>query len=60
MLPKLSKLELKIMDALWSRGAISIREIQEHLGRNRPAYTAIQPRFIAWSEESRAVHEENQ
>ena len=43
MLPKLSKLELKIMDALWSRGAISIREIQEAFPeRNRPAYTTIQ------------------
>jgi BlaI family transcriptional regulator, penicillinase repressor len=43
MLPKLSKLELKIMEALWSRGAISIREIQEAFPeRNRPAYTTIQ------------------
>jgi BlaI family transcriptional regulator, penicillinase repressor len=43
MLPKLSKLELKIMDALWSRGAISIREIQEAFPeRNRPAYTTVQ------------------
>ncbi len=28
-LPKLSKLELQIMEALWTRGAASIREIQE-------------------------------
>ncbi len=43
MLPKLSKLELRIMDALWSRGAISIREVQEAFPeRNRPAYTTIQ------------------
>ncbi len=43
MLPKLSKLELKIMDALWLHGAISIREIQEAFPeRNRPAYTTIQ------------------
>lgn len=42
-LPKLTKLELQIMDALWSRGACSIREIQEAFPeRNRPAYTTIQ------------------
>src|SRR5580700_8142032 len=42
-LPKLTKLELQIMEALWSRGAISIREIQEAFPeRNRPAYTTIQ------------------
>jgi predicted transcriptional regulator len=42
-LPKLSKLELRIMDALWTRGAISIREIQEAFPeRGRPAYTTIQ------------------
>jgi BlaI family transcriptional regulator, penicillinase repressor len=42
-LPKLSKLELKIMDALWTRSALSIREIQEAFPeRTRPAYTTIQ------------------
>src|SRR3984893_15222776 len=42
-LPKLSKLELHIMQALWDRGALSIREIQEAFpGRDRPAYTTIQ------------------
>jgi BlaI family penicillinase repressor len=42
-LPKLTKLELQIMDALWSRGVCSIREIQEAFPeRNRPAYTTIQ------------------
>jgi len=42
-LPKLTKLELKIMEALWNRGASSIREIQEAFpDRNRPAYTTIQ------------------
>ncbi|HEX4542265.1 MAG TPA: BlaI/MecI/CopY family transcriptional regulator [Candidatus Acidoferrum sp.] len=41
--PKLTKLELQIMDALWSRGAASIREIQEAFPeRNRPAYTTVQ------------------
>jgi predicted transcriptional regulator len=41
--PRLTKLELQIMEALWSRGACSIREIQEAFPeRNRPAYTTIQ------------------
>ena len=42
-LPKLSKLELQIMEALWRSGALSIREIQEAFPeRGRPAYTTIQ------------------
>src|SRR5215469_3514397 len=42
-LPKLTKLELQIMDALWSKGACSIREIQEAFPeKDRPAYTTIQ------------------
>lgn len=42
-LPKLTKLELKIMEVLWERGATSIREIQESFPeRGRPAYTTIQ------------------
>src|SRR5689334_8912925 len=42
-LPKLTRLELQIMDALWTHGAISIREIQEAFPeRSRPAYTTIQ------------------
>ena len=41
--PKLSKLELQIMEALWNKGALSIREIQESFPeRGRPAYTTIQ------------------
>ncbi|WP_031500558.1 BlaI/MecI/CopY family transcriptional regulator [Bryobacter aggregatus] len=41
--PKLSKLEMQIMDVLWSRGALPIREIQEAFpAKNRPAYTTIQ------------------
>ena len=41
--PKLSKLELHIMEALWSRGASSVREILEAFPeRNRPAYTTVQ------------------
>ena len=41
--PKLSKLELRIMEALWTNGALSIREMQEAFpARKRPAYTTIQ------------------
>ncbi|HUQ51445.1 MAG TPA: BlaI/MecI/CopY family transcriptional regulator, partial [Gammaproteobacteria bacterium] len=42
-LPKLSKLELKIMEALWTKGASSVREIQESFpAKRRPAYTTVQ------------------
>ena len=42
-LPKLSKIELRIMEALWVRGDLSVREIQEALPeKNRPAYTTVQ------------------
>jgi predicted transcriptional regulator len=42
-LPKLSKLEHQIMDALWSRGASSVREILEAFPeKDRPAYTTVQ------------------
>jgi predicted transcriptional regulator len=42
-LPKLTKLELQIMEALWSRGASSVREIQEAFPeKDRPAYTTVQ------------------
>jgi len=41
--PKLTRLELQIMDALWSGGALSIREIQESFpAPYRPAYTTVQ------------------
>src|SRR3979409_1674235 len=41
--PKLTKLELQIMEALWSQGKASIREIQETFPeRDRPAYTTVQ------------------
>jgi predicted transcriptional regulator len=40
---KLSKLEFQIMEALWARGELSIREIQETFPAKRlPAYTTIQ------------------
>jgi BlaI family penicillinase repressor len=40
--PKLSKLELRILEALWAHGKASIREIQETFPEPRPAYTTIQ------------------
>ncbi|MEN6532289.1 MAG: BlaI/MecI/CopY family transcriptional regulator [Bryobacteraceae bacterium] len=41
--PKLTKLELQIMNALWNKGACSIREIQEAFPeQERPAYTTVQ------------------
>jgi BlaI family transcriptional regulator, penicillinase repressor len=41
--PKLAKLELQIMEVLWTRGNASIREIQETFPeKNKPAYTTIQ------------------
>jgi BlaI family transcriptional regulator, penicillinase repressor len=42
-LPKLSKLELKIMETLWTKGPSSVREIQEGFpAKRRPAYTTVQ------------------
>src|SRR5271157_2519291 len=41
--PKLTRLELQIMEVLWTRGQVSIREIQEAFPeKKRPAYTTIQ------------------
>ncbi len=41
--PKLTKLEMQIMETLWSSGSASIREIQENFPEaDRPAYTTIQ------------------
>jgi predicted transcriptional regulator len=41
--PKLTKLELQIMEALWSRSGLSIREIQESFpAKGRPAYSTVQ------------------
>jgi predicted transcriptional regulator len=41
--PKLTKIELRIMEALWTGGASSVREIKEALpAKNRPAYTTVQ------------------
>jgi BlaI family penicillinase repressor len=40
---KLTKLELRIMETLWTSGKASIRELQEAFPeKDRPAYTTIQ------------------
>ena len=41
--PKLGKLELRVMEAFWTKGPCSVREVQETFPeRNRPAYTTVQ------------------
>jgi BlaI family transcriptional regulator, penicillinase repressor len=42
-IPKLTTLELQIMESLWNQGRLSIREVQEAFPESeRPAYTTIQ------------------
>jgi predicted transcriptional regulator len=38
----LTRLELQILETLWTRGNASIREIQEAFPEPRPAYTTVQ------------------
>lgn len=41
--PKLTRLELRIMEVLWEHGAAPVREVLEHLpAKGRPAYTTVQ------------------
>ena len=41
--PRLSPLELRIMEALWTRGPSSVRELQENFpAKGRPAFTTVQ------------------
>jgi predicted transcriptional regulator len=43
ILPKLTKLEMQIMEIFWNQGACCVREIQEGFPeRDRPAYTTVQ------------------
>jgi predicted transcriptional regulator len=37
-----TRLELRVLEALWASGRASIREIQEAFSEPRPAYTTIQ------------------
>ena len=39
--PKLAKLELRILEALWAQRRTTMREIQETFPEPRPAYTTI-------------------
>ena len=41
--PKLTKLELQVLEAFWQQGACSVREVQETFPETaRPAYTTVQ------------------
>jgi BlaI family transcriptional regulator, penicillinase repressor len=41
--PRLTKLELQVLEALWQKGPCSVREIQETFSEpDRPAYTTVQ------------------
>ena len=40
--PKLSRLDLQILEILWARGQASVREVQEGFPEPRPAYTTVQ------------------
>ena len=41
--PKLTKLEMQVMEALWTIGPASVREIQGSFpAKDRPAYTTVQ------------------
>ena len=41
--PRLTKLELQVLEALWQKDACSVREIQETFPESgRPAYTTVQ------------------
>ena len=54
--PKLSKLELQIMETLWNRGPCSIREIQESFPESKkPAYTTVQTTVYRLLEGKKAV-----
>ena len=53
--PKLTRLELQILEALWAHGKASIREIQESFPEPRPAYTTVQT-TVYRLEGKKAVH----
>jgi len=54
-LPRLSNLEMQILEVLWEHGASSVREIQEKFpATKRPAYTTVQT-MVARLEAKKAV-----
>ena len=41
--PRLTKLEMQVLEAFWQKGAVSVREVQEAFpAARRPAYTTVQ------------------
>jgi BlaI family penicillinase repressor len=55
-MPKLSRLELQIMETLWTRGASSVRELQEAFPlKGRPAFTTVQT-MVYRLEAKKALH----
>jgi BlaI family penicillinase repressor len=56
-LPRLSNLEMRIMESLWKHGASSVREVQERFpAKKRPAYTTVQT-MITRLEAKKAVRQ---
>jgi predicted transcriptional regulator len=54
-LPRLSNLEMRILESLWKHGASSVRAIQERFpAKKRPAYTTVQT-MVARLEAKKAV-----
>ncbi len=54
-LPRLSNLEMQILEQLWKHGASSVREIQARFAaKKRPAYTTVQT-MVARLEAKKAV-----
>ena len=52
---RLTRLEMQIMETLWSRGQVSIREMQEAFPeKKRPGYTTVQ-KTVYRMEEKRVV-----
>lgn len=52
----LSRLELRIMETLWTRGACSVRELHEALPhKKRPAFTTVQT-MVYRLEKKHALH----
>src|SRR5689334_15742151 len=42
-IPRLSNLEMKVLEVLWEHGRCSLRDLQQKLpGKKRPAYTTVQ------------------
>jgi BlaI family transcriptional regulator, penicillinase repressor len=49
--PRLTKLELEILEILWARGPLSVRQIQEAIVKDeRPGYTTLQTAVVRLDE----------